>query len=113
MVKAIRDEVKKNIADLKKFLFQISVENTLSDMASCQESVEELVSLTLTFKKMLDQLQVNPNLMTAVVIYDIRVIFFHKNLWSCQTKLIDALFDIPYHKTIITQSLWRSWYPLH
>ncbi|MDE6365031.1 MAG: helicase-exonuclease AddAB subunit AddA, partial [Lachnospiraceae bacterium] len=55
MVKAIRDEVKKNIADLKKFLFQISVENTLRDMAVCQESVEELVSLTLTFKKMLDQ----------------------------------------------------------
>ncbi len=55
MVKAIRDEVKKNIADLKKFLFQISVENTLRDMAACQESVEELVSLTLSFKKMLDQ----------------------------------------------------------
>lgn len=55
MVKAIRDEVKKNIADLKKFLFQISVENTLRDMAACQESVEELVSLTLDFKKMLDQ----------------------------------------------------------
>ncbi|HBV84629.1 MAG TPA: helicase-exonuclease AddAB subunit AddA [Lachnospiraceae bacterium] len=61
MVKAIRDEVKKNIADLKKFLFQISVENTLSDMASCQESVEELVSLTLTFKKMLDQLKRDRN----------------------------------------------------
>ena len=55
MVKAIRDEVKKNIADLKKFLFQISVENTLRDMAACQESVEELVSLTLSFKKMFDQ----------------------------------------------------------
>ena len=38
MVKAIRDEVKKNIADLKKFLFQISVENTLRDMAACQEN---------------------------------------------------------------------------
>lgn len=61
MVKAIRDEVKKNIADLKKFLFQISVENTLRDMASCQESVEELVSLTLTFKKMLDQLKRDRN----------------------------------------------------
>lgn len=61
VVKAIRDEVKKNIADLKKFLFQISVENTLSDMASCQESVEELVSLTLTFKKMLDQLKRDRN----------------------------------------------------
>ncbi len=55
MVKAIRDEVKKNIADLKKFLFQISVEDTLNDMAVCQEAVEELVSLTLSFKKMLDQ----------------------------------------------------------
>ncbi len=61
MVKAIRDEVKKNIADLKKFLFQISVDNTLSDMALCQESVEELVSLTLTFKKMLDQLKRDRN----------------------------------------------------
>ncbi len=54
MVKAIRDEVKKNIADLKKLLFQISAEDTLSDMAVCQEMVEELVSLTLDFKKMLD-----------------------------------------------------------
>jgi len=55
MVKAIRDDVKKNIADLKKFLFQISVEDTLNDMAACQEAVEELVSLTLSFKQMLDQ----------------------------------------------------------
>lgn len=55
MVKAIRDEVKKTIADLKKFLFQISVEDTLKDMAACQEAVEELVSLTLSFKEMLDQ----------------------------------------------------------
>ncbi|MDE6620350.1 MAG: UvrD-helicase domain-containing protein [Lachnospiraceae bacterium] len=55
MVKAIRDEVKKSIADLRKFLFQISVEDTLNDMAVCQEAVEELVSLTLSFKKMLDQ----------------------------------------------------------
>ncbi len=55
MVKAIRDEVKKNVADLKKFLFQISLEDTLNDMAVCQEAVEELVSLTLSFKKMLDQ----------------------------------------------------------
>lgn len=54
MVKAIRDEVKKNIADLKKFLFQISAEDTLNDMAVCQEMVEELVALTLDFKKMLD-----------------------------------------------------------
>lgn len=55
MVKAIRDEVKKNVADLKKFLFQISVEDTLNDMTVCQEAVEELVSLTCTFKQMLDQ----------------------------------------------------------
>ena len=55
MVKAIRDEVKKSIADLKKFLFQISVEDTLNDMAACQEAVEELVSLTLSFKEMLDK----------------------------------------------------------
>ncbi len=55
MVKAIRDEVKKSIADLKKFLFQISVEDTLNDMAACQEAVEELVFLTCSFKKMLDQ----------------------------------------------------------
>lgn len=55
MVKAIRDEVKKAVADLKKFLFQISVEDTLKDMAACQEAVEELVSLTISFKKMLDQ----------------------------------------------------------
>lgn len=55
MVKAIRDEAKKSVADLKKFLFQISVEDTLNDMAACQEAVEELVSLALSFKKMLDQ----------------------------------------------------------
>ena len=42
-------------------MFQISVDNTLSDMALCQESVEELVSLTLTFKKMLDQLKRDRN----------------------------------------------------
>ncbi len=61
MVKAIRDEVKKNIADLKKFLFQISVDDTLNDMAVCQEAVEELVSLTLTFKQMLDQAKRDKN----------------------------------------------------
>ena len=55
MVKAIRDEVKKSITDLKKLLFQISAQDTLSDMAACQEAVEELVQLTLSFKKMLDQ----------------------------------------------------------
>jgi len=55
MVKAIRDEVKKNIADLKKFLFQISVEDTLQDMEACEEAVEELVTLTILFKQMLDK----------------------------------------------------------
>lgn len=54
-VKAIREEVKKNIADLKKFLFQISVEDTLRDMAFCQEAVEELVSLTQSFKELIDK----------------------------------------------------------
>lgn len=53
-VKGIRDEVKKNIGNLKKMLFQISVEDTLRDMAVCQEAVEELVQLTLSFKEMLD-----------------------------------------------------------
>ena len=61
MVKAIRDEVKKNVADLKRFLFQISVEDTLNDMAACQEVVEELVSLTCTFKQMLDQTKRDKN----------------------------------------------------
>ncbi len=54
MVKGIRDEVKKNIGSLKKLLFQISVRDTLRDMSVCQEAVEELVSLTLLFKEMLD-----------------------------------------------------------
>lgn len=54
MVKGIRDEVKKSIADLKKFLFQISAEDTLRDMAACQEAVAELVALTLDFKRLLD-----------------------------------------------------------
>lgn len=53
-VKGIRDEVKKNIANLKKLLFQISVEATLRDMAVCQEAVEELVQLTLLFKERLE-----------------------------------------------------------
>lgn len=61
MVKAIRDEVKKSVTDLKKFLFQISVEDTLNDMAVCQEAVEELVSLTLAFKQMLDQTKRDKN----------------------------------------------------
>lgn len=54
-VKAIRDEVKKNVGDLKKFLFQISPEDTFEDMAVCQEVVEELASLALAFKQRLDQ----------------------------------------------------------
>lgn len=62
MVKAIRDEVKKNIADLKKFLFQISIEDTLNDMAVCQEVVEELVSLTLSFKEKLDDAKRDKNI---------------------------------------------------
>lgn len=62
MVKAIRDEVKKSVADLKKFLFQISVEDTLSDMAACQEVVSELVSLTLAFKEKLDQSKRDKNI---------------------------------------------------
>ncbi|MBQ2258100.1 MAG: helicase-exonuclease AddAB subunit AddA [Lachnospiraceae bacterium] len=62
MVKAIRDEVKKSIADLKKFLFQISAEDTLNDMAVCQEVVSELVSLTLSFKEKLDQSKRDKNI---------------------------------------------------
>lgn len=62
MVKGIRDEVKKNIADLKKLLFQISVEDTLRDMAVCQEAVEELVRLTLSFKERLDSAKREKNL---------------------------------------------------
>lgn len=54
MVKGIRDEVKKTIADIKKFMFQISPEDTLADMGHCQEIVEELVRLTLSFKERLD-----------------------------------------------------------
>ncbi len=54
-VKAIRDEVKKTIGDLKKLLFQISPEDTFEDMAVCQEVVEELAVLALSFKRRLDQ----------------------------------------------------------
>jgi len=53
-VKGIRDEVKKSIASLKKMLFQFSVEDMLRDMAVCQELVEELVYLTLSFKEQFD-----------------------------------------------------------
>ncbi len=62
MVKAIREEVKKNIADLKKFLFQISMEDTIHDMAICQSLVEELVTLTLSFKQRLDQAKRDKNI---------------------------------------------------
>jgi len=62
MVKAIREEVKKTIADLKKFLFQISLEDTIRDMAQCQEEVEELVTLTLSFKERLDQAKRDKNI---------------------------------------------------
>ena len=62
MVKAIRDEVKKNVADLKKLLFQISAGDTLSDMTVCQEVVEELVSLTLSFKEKLDAAKRDKNI---------------------------------------------------
>ena len=54
VVKAIRDEVKKNITDLKKFLFLISPEDTLEDMKQCEGVVKELVSLTLAYKERLD-----------------------------------------------------------
>lgn len=54
MVKAIRDEVKKNVSNLKSTLFQIPLEDMLRDMASCREAVEELVRLTLLFKERLD-----------------------------------------------------------
>lgn len=61
-VKGIRDEVKKSIADLKKMLFQISIEDTLRDMAVCQEMVEELVNLTLSFKEKLDSTKREKNI---------------------------------------------------
>lgn len=62
MVKAIREEVKKNISDLKKFLFQISTEDTIHDMAVCQKVMEELVFLTLSFKEKLDQAKRDKNI---------------------------------------------------
>ena len=61
MVKAIRDEVKKNIAELKKFLFQISPDDTFDDMQVCSEVVGELVKLTLEFKHRLDQAKRDKN----------------------------------------------------
>lgn len=53
-VKGIRDEVKKNIVNLKKLLFQIPIRDTLRDMSACKDAVGELVRLTLLFKEMLD-----------------------------------------------------------
>lgn len=63
VVKGIRDEVKKSIGDLKKLLFQISPEDTFADMCACQELVEELVDLTLSFKERLDQAKRDKNLL--------------------------------------------------
>ena len=62
VVKGIREEVKKNVADLKKLLFQLSPENTFEDMLSCHSLVCELVRLTLEFKKRLDQSKREKNL---------------------------------------------------
>ncbi|MCM1182032.1 MAG: helicase-exonuclease AddAB subunit AddA [Roseburia sp.] len=53
-VKAIRDEVKDSVSDMKKLLFQLPPEDIFDDMAVCREAVEELVSLTLAFKQRLD-----------------------------------------------------------
>ncbi len=60
-VKAIRDEVKGSINDLKKFLFQISPEDTFDDMAVCQEVVEELAELTIAFKERFDRAKRDKN----------------------------------------------------
>ena len=62
VVKAIRDEVKKNITDLKKFLFLISPEDTFEDMKQCEQVVNELVSLTLAYKERLDQAKRDKNI---------------------------------------------------
>lgn len=62
MVKAIRDEVKKTVADLKKSLFQFSTADTVRDMAVCQEAAQELVALTLSFKEKLDQTKRDKNI---------------------------------------------------
>lgn len=62
-VKAIRDEVKKSVVDLKKQLFGLSPQDTLADMQVCQEMVEELVDLTLEFKERLDKLKRDKNLL--------------------------------------------------
>lgn len=62
VVKAIRDEVKKNITDLKKFLFMISPEDTFEDMKRCEGVVNELVSLTLAYKERLDAAKRDKNI---------------------------------------------------
>ncbi|MBQ6787349.1 MAG: helicase-exonuclease AddAB subunit AddA [Lachnospiraceae bacterium] len=62
VVKAIRDEVKKNITDLKKFLFLISPEDTFADMKQCENVVNELVSLTLSYKERLDAAKRDKNI---------------------------------------------------
>lgn len=62
MVKAIRDEVKKSIADLKKALFSLSAQDMLADMQTCQTAVGELVRLTLAFKERLDGAKRDKNL---------------------------------------------------
>ncbi|MEE1258211.1 MAG: helicase-exonuclease AddAB subunit AddA [Lachnospiraceae bacterium] len=62
VVKAIRDEVKKNIADLKKFLFLISPEDTFEDMKQCEGVVKKLVSLTLAYKERLDAAKRDKNI---------------------------------------------------
>lgn len=62
VVKAIRDEVKKCVGDLKKFLFMISPEDTFEDMKKCEEVVRELVSLTLAYKERLDKAKREKNL---------------------------------------------------
>lgn len=61
--KAIRDDVKKSIEKLQKFLFQISPNDTISDMRVCDEMVHELVELTLEFKKRLDQAKRDSNVL--------------------------------------------------
>ncbi len=62
IVKSLRDEVKANVADIKKTLFQISPDVTIEDMAWCQDIVEELVDLTISFKQRLDEAKRDKNL---------------------------------------------------
>lgn len=62
VVKAIRQEVKDAITDLKKFLFLISPEDTFADMKQCEGVVNELVSLTLAYKERLDAAKRDKNI---------------------------------------------------